>query len=468
MSATPPDPVPLGAPAAATPEAPCLTRRQRIGQALRSVAGRLTLVTLGFCIVFTALAGAVRTWAAWNNGVAWMASDLKMLEEVFQPGLARSVWELDREAVLSQISGLLGAKAVGMVELTVGADTRGRQPETFGAVRPGWRLSGLAPTRTVALVHEPFVGRQETVGTLTLYGEERALWSRLRDELRNIVVTQLTQSLLLAGLVMLVFNRLVTQHVRRIAAHLKALSPETLDQPLVLKRTPSRRDELTQLVDGVNQLQTNLSDFLQRQHRDETELAHHRDRLAELVQARTLELEAANRRLETLSRTDALTGLANRRHFDEAATREFARCGRGGHPLCLLLADVDHFKRFNDTYGHANGDACLRAVAAALQRVAARPTDLAARVGGEEFALLLPDTPLEQATRIAHLLRDMVHALAITHAGAGPGAAPYVTLSIGVAPQEPAMPDVDRLFRHADRAMYQAKEQGRNRVVAAL
>ncbi len=468
MSAAPPDPLPLGAPATAAPKAARRTRRQRMGQALRSVAGRLMLVTLGFCIVFTALAGAVRTWAAWNNGVAWMAGDLKMLEEVFQPGLARSVWELDRESMLSQISGLLGAKAVGMVELTVAADARGRQPETFGAVRPGWRLSALAPTRTVALVHEPFLGRQETVGTLTLYGEERALWSRLRIELMGIVVTQLTQSLLVAGLVMLVFNRLVTRHVRRIAAHLERLSPETLDRTLVLRRPPSRRDELTQLVDGVNHLQTNLSDFLQRQHRYETELAHHRDRLADLVQARTLELETANRTLETLSRTDALTGLANRRHFDEAATREFARGDRHGQPLCLVLADVDHFKRFNDTYGHANGDACLRAVAGALRRVGARATDLAARVGGEEFALLLPDTTLAQATRLADLLRETVQALAITHAGAGPGAAPYVTLSIGVAQQEPAMPDVDMLFRHADRAMYQAKEQGRNRVVAAL
>ena len=469
MKAAPPDPVSQGASAtAATAPAGRPAWRQRIGHVLRSMAGRLTLVTLAFCLVFTVLAGAVRTLAAWNNGVDWMASDLKMLEEVFQPGLARSVWELDRESVLSQISGLLGAKAVGMVELTVAADANGRPPETFGTVRPGWQVSSLAPKRTVSLVHEPFAGRKETVGTLTLYGDEQALWSRLQVELMGIVVTQLTQSLLVAGLVMLVFNRLVTRHVRRIAAHLESLSPETLGRPLVLRRPPAHRDELTQLVDGVNHLQTNLSDFLQRQHRYETELAHHRDRLAELVQARTLELETANRTLQTLSRTDALTGLANRRHFDEAATREFARSDRSGQPLCLLLADVDHFKRFNDTYGHVNGDACLRAVAGALQRVAARATDLAARVGGEEFALLLPDTTLAHAARLADLLRDAVHALAITHAGAGPGAAPFVTLSIGVAQQEPAMPDVDSLFRHADRAMYQAKEQGRNRVVAAL
>ena len=174
----------------------------------------------------------------------------------------------------------------------------------------------------------------------------------------------------------------------------------------------------------------------------------------------------ATTQLRNLAMHDGLTGLANRRRFDEALEAEFRRAERSHQPLALLMIDVDHFKLFNDTYGHQSGDDALRAVARTLAATVRRPGDLVARYGGEEFTVLLPGTGEAGAATLA----DMIHAglvkLALRHAGTAHG---WVTASIGVASMEPhglsARPD--KLVRAADLAMYAAKSAGRNRTCLA-
>ncbi|MEH3085645.1 MAG: diguanylate cyclase [Xylophilus ampelinus] len=439
--------------------------RSRGGAAwhFRSLSTRLMLVMLGFCLVFAICAVALRTWSAWNSGVAEMSSDLLLVEQAFQPILGRAAQDRDRALLNAHVEALASAAPIGKATLTLAQ--RGQPADTITAVHAGWRPSSWAPVRQVVL-HAP-TGPDpndpgETIGTLTLYGDERMLWRRMNDEVLGIGLTQLVQAVLLAGLTMLVCNRLVTHHVRRIARHLAALNPSNLHQPLRLERVDCD-DELTLLVGGVNQLQGNLSDYLQRQQRYENELADHRDHLAEMIQARTRELQAANVQLEALSRTDALTGLANRRHFDAVTQSEFLRAQRTGQPLCLLLCDIDFFKRYNDRYGHAAGDACLRAVAHAMRDGLGRAGDLLARIGGEEFAVLLPATAEAQACALAERLCRTTEALRIDHA-ASEGAA-HVTLSIGVAQLDAKLDGgFDALFRHADQALYLAKGRGRNQV----
>jgi diguanylate cyclase (GGDEF)-like protein/PAS domain S-box-containing protein len=170
--------------------------------------------------------------------------------------------------------------------------------------------------------------------------------------------------------------------------------------------------------------------------------------------------------LKTLAARDGLTGLANRRSFDQALETEWSRAQRTKKPLALLFADVDHFKLFNDRHGHQSGDECLRAVAAVIGESASRPTDLAARYGGEEFAIILPETDREGACKVAERLRQAVMDLRITHDAAGAG--PWVTLSVGVVAQGPGS-DVgpDWFLGQADQALYAAKHSGRNRVVSA-
>jgi diguanylate cyclase (GGDEF)-like protein/PAS domain S-box-containing protein len=170
--------------------------------------------------------------------------------------------------------------------------------------------------------------------------------------------------------------------------------------------------------------------------------------------------------LQTLAAKDGLTGLANRRAFDQALQSEWLRAQRSGKPLSLLFADVDHFKLYNDKYGHQSGDECLRAVATIVGAQALRPVDLAARYGGEEFAIILPETDRDDACEVAERIRKAVKALKIAHGA--PRAGHHVTLSVGVATQVPALDlAADGLLGQADQALYAAKRLGRNRVTSA-
>lgn len=180
----------------------------------------------------------------------------------------------------------------------------------------------------------------------------------------------------------------------------------------------------------------------------------------------TTDQKRAEIALKTLAAKDGLTGLANRRSFDQALEIEWSCAQRTKKPLALLFADVDHFKLFNDQHDHQSGDGCLRAVAAVIGENAFRPTDLAARYGGEEFAIILPETDREGACKVADRLRNAVMDLRITHGAAGAG--PWVTLSVGVVAHVPGS-DVgpDWFLGQADQALYAAKHLGRNRVISA-
>lgn len=184
----------------------------------------------------------------------------------------------------------------------------------------------------------------------------------------------------------------------------------------------------------------------------------------DITERKHLELQ-----LESLAMRDGLTGIANRRAFDAALTREVARARRLSSPLSLLMIDADRFKRFNDDHGHLAGDTCLKSIAAVVAMSARRPTDLAARYGGEEMAVLLPDTDIEAARAIASDLCRQVQALAIPHARNLPWR--VVTVSIGVAAIDPrdedAVHDGSWLISTADLALYDAKSQGRNQSVVA-
>lgn len=177
-----------------------------------------------------------------------------------------------------------------------------------------------------------------------------------------------------------------------------------------------------------------------------------------------LELKQIRDHLARLASRDGLTGLYNRRHFDSALQQECDRVGRGFRPLSLLMIDVDHFKRYNDSMGHQAGDDCLRHVAAAIGQPLHRTTDLAARYGGEEFSVILPATGREDARRLAERIRQSVWAANLPHPESPFG---RVSLSIGVA----TTPGDGRitpgaLIAEADGHLYRAKEHGRNRTVA--
>jgi diguanylate cyclase (GGDEF)-like protein len=233
-----------------------------------------------------------------------------------------------------------------------------------------------------------------------------------------------------------------------VCAQLKA-DPLTRDIPVIF--ITAHQDEQSE----ARALEAGAVDFIVKPFNPTVVRARARVHLLLKVQADQLRHQAL---------VDGLTGVCNRRHFDERFQQEWRRAQREGSTLTLLLADVDYFKSYNDRHGHQAGDDCLRRVAQQLQAGLRRPADLVARWGGEEFACILPRTEAEGALRLANWLEASVRALAIAHPGSPLG---VVTVSLGLATccPQPGHDSVE-LFKRADAQLYRAKSEGRARACA--
>lgn len=231
-----------------------------------------------------------------------------------------------------------------------------------------------------------------------------------------------------------------------VCAELRA-SASTRDIPIIFVTAFSQPEDETRA------LETGAVDFISKPFNPAVVRARVRTQL-------TIKRQADAMRELTL--TDTLTGVANRRHFNETLDNEWRRCARAGLPVALIMADIDHFKRYNDSYGHQAGDVCLQQVCAAMKRSAVRPSDMLARYGGEEFIILLPQSDSKGAAVVAQRILDNVRQLAITHVSSGVGA--HVTVSLGVASLTPGEGnDPAALIRIADALLYRAKDSGRDR-----
>jgi len=199
---------------------------------------------------------------------------------------------------------------------------------------------------------------------------------------------------------------------------------------------------------------------------DSTVTVEGRDEIADLARETNALLDQISlqfENLESIADTDALTGLANRRSFDDTLSRAVSSAARYGRPLCLVVLDVDHFKLYNDHYGHAEGDYALQTMGQCLREQAKRPGDLPARVGGEEFAVVLEDTPVSGAVHWVSRVQQRLAELVIPHPLNS--ASDFLTFSAGVACAMPG-DTPESLYKRADAALYRAKNDGRNRVVA--
>lgn len=263
-------------------------------------------------------------------------------------------------------------------------------------------------------------------------------------------------------LVLLLFRHWVTRHLAAMAAYTRGLNLDSLDTPLILdRRNQPGGEELDEVAASINRMRSTIVSQLAIRQVHEAELQAHREQLEQMVAARTEALEAQRDAVQRLANTDHLTGVLSRRYFYDCIDREIARATRDGTPLSVLMLDIDHFKRINDTYGHPVGDLVLKAFAAACQ--AELPaTAIFGRLGGEEFALILPGTSFEAALAIAEVLRSTTEKTSVSTAE---GAKVSFTVSSGLAVMDALDADVEALLKRCDEALYTAKRQGRNRVV---
>lgn len=245
-----------------------------------------------------------------------------------------------------------------------------------------------------------------------------------------------------AGCLGVTTGKWIVRPIANLSAFAKALSNGKITQI----GDASSIKELAEVADSFNSIASNLQSVESRYQENA---------------AKTQQLQKANQKLDSLARLDGLTQVANRYHFDTVLKQIWQQ--KPEQPVSLILCDVDHFKLYNDTYGHPAGDGCLQKVAQAISSTVRRKKDLVARYGGEEFAVILPNTELTAAVKIAENIRRAIAHCQIPHSSSQKN---YVTASFGVATTTPQLSQqVDILLQQADKALYQAKERGRNCVV---
>lgn len=292
------------------------------------------------------------------------------------------------------------------------------------AMRTGWTVAIVAPVQRLLAPALPRVGLLLGLLAVTTLGVLFALW-RLR--------------------------RLLAASMGRLLASLHGYALGGVMDPRQLTQMP---EELQPLAGGIGDLAARMNAAF-------GELQDVLDQREHIIEERTESLRTAVSDLDRLSRTDALTGSLNYRGFQEAGERLWKEARAVGGRLSVLALDIDHFKKYNDLYGHAEGDGALRRFAGAVSSALLHADDVLARPGGEEFIVFLPGSTQEQAMRVGQRVCERVRGADIVHAASSEG---RMTVSVGVASLEAADEDVEQMLLRADAALYRAKAAGRNRV----
>jgi two-component system cell cycle response regulator len=409
-----------------------------VTRAFRSLASTLIRRTIVGAALVTLLAASVQAWLTVREERQVFDRTLRQIAETNVPLLSVSLWDIEPAAIRRQLDTIAGRPEIAHVRLVAGTG------HVF--------LAGIAPKIVAApdVLQIPYPdGRIGTIGRLEITANRSTLYAHVAERVLAVVAGYGLLSMVICALIALVLRRELERPMRDLTRFTESLSPTTLTRPLALSR-PRRRwdDEIDQLAQGFRTLQDGIH--------------AHVANLDSLVRERTQQLEGALDEIRALTVTDPLTGCFNRRYLDERLAEQFARSERSGHELSLAVVDIDHFKRVNDTYGHAAGDEVLRGLADILIREMRAQVDWVARIGGEEFVVLLPETGLEGARLVAERLRI---AIAAAHFNVDEITTLRITSSFGVATRLEG-DTAQSLLARADAMLYRAKKTTRNRVVA--
>ncbi|WP_077032968.1 diguanylate cyclase [Pelomonas sp. KK5] len=333
-------------------------------------------------------------------------------------------------------------------------------PAPAGAAAPSMRLRMVLAVALVSLLLLALVD-----GLLALRDDEvrQALGG---ERLLAVLLRDLLLVALLSGAIALVLDRMLLRPLRRMAASARSFDPTQPPPARELPGEPEAPAELQQLSHSLNRVHKDLWQQLQHEQQRRAGLEQEIERQQHSLTQTRHELDTKIRELGSLSRVDELTGLANRREFDERLRREFKRAQRDRGLLALAVLDLDHFKAYNERYGTAAGDAALARVGQLLAVRFKRDTDVVARLGGEEFVALLPGFDIGAAQGLLEQLREDLLALQVPHERSSTG---VLTVSVGLAAYSPAHPylSAQALMQAADEALYIAKHAGRDRLSLA-
>lgn len=374
-------------------------------------------------------------------------SELASVERTFYPALATALWEINHEQLAALRQGIVDLPLITSVRIV---DAKGGDLlKHDGADPTGTGIEHAFP------VSYRFADQDVHLADVTFGAAGSVVWDRLKLGYQMILITAMIKSVVLTFLFVWAFRRRLGVPLGQLAAAVAAVDLDSLGSRRIDLHQPEE-NELSKLESAFNHMLGTL-DGERRAH--DARLEELNKSLEAQVVQRTEELAAANRRLEQLASTDPLTGAANRRRFVEQAGVEIRRARRGQTTLSLLMIDLDNFKALNDTWGHAMGDEVLCDFAT-MTASALRAGDLFARIGGEEFAVLLPDTDLEGAVDVGQRLLEATRIRAVPVTG---GVVHY-SASLGVATWRPDEETYDAMMSRADAALYRAKQGGRNRL----
>lgn len=409
----------------------------------RPLSASLVRTILMWAALSTLAFAVLQGWLSYRAAQARFEVTFSTIGQQHAKALSMPIWEVHPEGVQQQLAAMLLHPSVGY------AAVAGFMTPPHQAGDASLRDSDML---RLDIPNPKNLGRP--IATLELAMSRQALYAEVGQAVLAVVLQCAALTALLMAVVMVVLRRQLQQPLAQLRVFVQDLKAGELDKPLALRRGESKHaDEIDLVAEG----------FASLQHR----ISEHIHTLDAQVQERTAQLQAAMQQLSTLATTDALTGCHNRLSFTQRFPEELARAQRYGRPLSAIFCDVDHFKAVNDQYGHAVGDQVLAAVGRCLRDSSRSSGDWVVRYGGEEFVLVLPETPLVDALEAAERMRRCIEQqVRVPIAG---GQTLQVTVSFGVAEHQAGAnaESGEALLKRADAWLYTAKAQGRNQVQPA-
>lgn len=404
----------------------------------RSLASKLIQRIVWLSLLCLFMVGTFKGYDTYRTVQQDFQRQVRMVAENSLPILATALWDIEIDAVERQANWLASLPEIGRVQIQANTGHR----FTAGPVQ------NAPHDQSIAFEITSNDQARTPLGSLEIWPNREHYLSRLLQNITALILDYFILTLLICLAVSWILRRELQDPLQQIATFAASLKPKQLSQPLqIVRRDAHHCDEIDLVVNGFRQLQADLRS--------------HIDSLDATVAERTRQLREAVSEVERLSVLDPLTGCYNRRLLDQRLPAELERCFRYNRPLSVVFVDIDHFKRINDDWGHAAGDAVLREVAQCLLKGIRAQIDWVARYGGEEFLVVLPERDQLQAVEAAERLRALIASTPVTYDG---NSIP-ITGSFGVSEYRPG-DSVTSVLARADSMLYAAKRLGRNRVQA--